>query len=47
MAITNSDANTNTAVANFDEALEQLGVDILNDPVASNINVLEAALHVM
>ncbi|WP_168017121.1 hypothetical protein [Halomonas salinarum] len=47
--IANSDANsdTNAAVANFDEALQQLGAALLNGTVAYNTQVLDAALHVM
>ncbi len=47
MAITSFDADTNTAVVKFDQALEQLGLDRLRDPAAPNTEVLEAALQVM
>lgn len=47
MTITSSDADTNVAIANFDESIERLRLALLNDPVAYNTEVLEAELHVM
>ena len=47
VTITRTDADANALVANFDEALEQLRLALLTDPVAYNTEVLEAALPVM
>lgn len=47
VTITRTDADANALVANFDEALEQLRLALLTDPVAYNTAVLEAALPVM
>ncbi|WP_166259194.1 hypothetical protein [Marinobacter salicampi] len=47
MITTSPDPDTNACVANFDEALEQLGLALQSDPFAYNTKVLEAALPVM
>jgi len=47
VTMTSSDADTNTAIAEFDESLERLRLALLNEPVAYNTEVLEAALRVL
>lgn len=42
-----SDPDTDTSIARFDEALEQLAIARQTTPIASNREVLEAALRVM